>query len=136
MSNQLYPSFVDRCLTTPGGNLLTGTVKAALVDTALYSFNATHDFYNDVIAGVVGTPVTLSGKSVVNRVFDAADISFVGLSGAPSLEALILFLDVGGANSGWPLIAYIDTAAGLPVAGGASQVDVSWDNGVNKIFRM
>ena len=133
--NQKYPKFLELCLGA-GAGLLTGTVKAALVDTAVYSFSSTHDFYNDVAAGVVGIPVTLTSKSITNGVFDAADFSFTGLTSTPSVEALVIFVENGGANTTWPLVAYIDTATGLPVAAGASQVDIVWDNGTNKIFKL
>jgi hypothetical protein len=34
------------------------------------------------------------------------------------------------------LIAYIDTATGLPVTPGGGDIDITWDNGSNKIFKL
>jgi hypothetical protein len=79
--------------------------------------------------------VTLASKTVAAGVFDAADISFTGLSSAPTIEALVIYKDTG-ADATSNLIAYIDTATGLPVAAAATQVDVTWDNGANKIFKL
>lgn len=113
------------------------TIQAILVDTALYTVNLnTHDFLNDVPVGArVGSPITLSSKTSTDGVADAADISFTGLSSAPSIEALVIYKSTGTESTS-ALIAYIDTATGLPVSSGATQVDVQWDNGANKIFKL
>ena len=34
------------------------------------------------------------------------------------------------------LIAYIDTATGLPITPNGGDIIVNWDNGANKIFRL
>lgn len=112
------------------------TIKVALVDTASYTVAIdTDEFYSTISSAVVGTPITLSGKTSTLGVADANDVSFTGLSGAPSIEALVIYKDTGVAGTS-PLIAYIDTATGLPVSAGATQVDVTWDNGANKIFKL
>lgn len=113
------------------------TIQAILVDTALYTPNlATDDFLADIPVGArVGAAVTLAGKSNVAGVMDANDLAFTGLSGAPSIEALVLYKNAGSDATN-ALIAYIDTATGLPVPSGASQVNVIWDNGANKIFKL
>lgn len=115
--------------------ILTDTIKAILVDTGTYTVSInTHQFLSD-LTGTVGTAVTLGTKSSTLGVFDAADISFTGLSGAPTIEALVIYKDTGVAGTS-PLIAYIDTATGLPVSAGATQVDVAWDSGANKILAL
>lgn len=120
-----------------GVNWVGDTIKAILVDTALYTVDIdVHDFLDDIPAGArVGSPVTLSGKSNVLGVLDAADISFTGLSSAPSIEALVLYKDTGTESTS-TLLIYIDTATGLPVAAGATQVNVTFDNGANKIGKL
>lgn len=127
MSNSLYAKgeegLLDRTI-----DLTAGTVKALLVDTALYSVNkATHDFLDDIAAGArIGTMVALASKTYTNGTFDAADISFTGLVGAPTIEALVILNDTGVAATS-RLIAYIDTATGLPTPAGVTQVDVTWN---------
>lgn len=135
MSNSLYgkgrQKFLDADI-----DWSVDTIKAVLVDTASYTVSIDVDeFYSTISAAVVGTPVTLSSKTSTLGVADAADISFTGLSSAPSIEAIVIYKDTGTAATS-PLIAYIDTATGLPVASGATQVDVTWDNGSNKIFKL
>lgn len=135
MANAVYPKFKELALGA-GGNLSSGTVKCTLVDTASYTYSATHQYFSSVAGGArVGTAVTLSSKTLTDGVFDAADISFTGLSSAPSIEALVIWVDTGS-DATSPLVAYIDTATGLPVTSGATQVDVAWDNGANKIFKL
>lgn len=113
------------------------TIKAQLVDTALYTVDIdAHDNLDDIPGGArIGAPVTLTGKANVLGVFDAADLSFTGLTSAPTVEAIVIYKD-SGAEFSSTLIAYIDTATGLPVPAGATQVNVTWDNGANKIGKL
>lgn len=112
-------------------------IKAILIDAALYTVNlATHDNLDDIPVGArVGSPVTLTLLDPVAGVCDANDISFTGLSGAPSCEAIALYKDTG-VESTSTLVAHIDSATGLPTPAGVSQVDTAWDNGANKIFKL
>lgn len=111
------------------------TIKVALVDTAIYTVNlATHDFYDDVSAGVVGTPQTLGTKTITAGVADAADVTFTAVSGA-SCEALVIYKDTGTPSTS-QLIAYIDTATNLPVTPNGGDIGITWDNGANKIFKL
>lgn len=126
MANALYPSYKALILGA-GLNLTSLTIKAALVDTGVAAYNSAHDNYDDVSAGVIGTPVTLGGKSVTGGVFDSTtNPSFTGLVAAPTIEAVVLYYDSGTPSTS-TLIAWVDSATGLPVAAGATQVDVTWD---------
>lgn len=112
----------------------TDTIKVALVDTGVYTVNlSTHDFLDDV-TGVVGTAQTLGTKTVTAGVADAADVTFTSVSGN-SVEALVIYKDTGVAATS-RLIAYIDTATGLPVTPNGGNITVAWDNGANKIFKL
>ena len=111
------------------------TIKVALVDTAVYTVNlSTHDFYDDVSAGVVGTPQTLGTKTITAGVADAADVTFTAVSGA-SCEAIVIYKDTGTPSTS-QLIAYIDTATNLPVTPNGGDIGITWDNGANKIFKL
>lgn len=132
MSNALYPKFKEFLLDV----LLTGTVKVQLIDLGAYTYSAAHQFLSDIPSGArVGAPVTLSGKAATNGVFDAADPTFAGLSGAPSLEAVLYYIDTG--VEGTSRLAYLmDTATGLPISAGATGGTLVHDNGANKIFSL
>lgn len=111
-------------------------IKAILIDTADYTVNlATHQFLSDIPAAArVAVSAALTGKTVAAGVADAADLTFPAVNGDPA-EALVLYQDTGteGASR---LIAYIDTATGLPVTPNGGDINVAWDNGANKIFKL
>lgn len=112
----------------------TDTIKVVLVDTGTYTVNlSTHQFFSSV-SGVVGSAQTLGSKTVTDGVADAADVTFTAVSGA-SVEALVIYKDTGSSATS-NLIAYIDTATGLPVTPNGGDITVVWDNGANKIFKL
>ena len=52
-----------------------------------------------------------------------------------SVEALVIYQD-SGVSATSRLIAYIDTATGLPVTPNGGNITVTWDNGANRIFKL
>lgn len=134
MASAVYPKAKEAILQSL--DLSSVTLKAVLVDAADYTYSAAHDFLDDVPSiARVGTPQTLSNKSFTNGVFDADDITFTSVTG-DVCEALIIYNDSPGAESGKHLIAYIDTATGLPVTPNGGNINVAWDSGANKIFAL
>jgi hypothetical protein len=118
------------------------SIKVSLVDVGGtgYVFSPTHKFYDSVASGtnIVAGPNTLNTvpRPVANGAADGDDLTFSAVaSGKPSIEAIIIFKDTGN-NATSPLIAYIDTATGLPITPNGGDIIVTWDNGVNKIFRL
>jgi len=111
-------------------------IRVILVDAADYTVNlSTHDFLDDVIAGArVATSSALSGKTTTAGVADASDVTFSTVTGDVS-EALIIYKHTGTESTS-ALIAYIDTATGLPVTPNGGNITVTWDNGANKIFKL
>lgn len=110
-------------------------IKVALIDTADYVFSQTHQFWSSVpIAARVAVSAALTGKTTTAGVADAADVTFTAVTGDPS-EALIIFQDTGTETTS-RLIAYIDTATGLPVTPNGGDIIVAWDNGANRIFKL
>ena len=112
----------------------TDTINVALIDTGTYTYSAAHDFWDDAVAGLVGSVQALGSKTVTSGVFDAADTTFTSVSGA-TVEALIIYKSTG-VNSTSPLIAYIDTGTGFPVTPNGGNIVVTWDSGANKIFAL
>jgi hypothetical protein len=135
MANTLYDKGRERFLTA-NLNWSSDTIKAILVDTGAYTANfTTHEFLSDVSAGArIAGPVTLGSKTTTGGAADAADITFSAVSGT-SIEAIILYKDTGAEGTS-PLIAYIDTATGLPITPNGGDIIVTWDNGTNKIFKL
>ena len=111
----------------------TDNIKAALVDTTLYTKNLTTDQFLSSIA--IGARVATSGnfasKTLAAGVLDAADITFSAVTGA-ACALLVVYKDTGSAATS-PLLFAIDTATNLPVTPNGGDITVSWDNGANKI---
>lgn len=110
----------------------TDTIKCLFLDAADDTRNlATDQFLSDVASAArVGTPQTLTSKTITNGVFDAADAVFTGLTGDQS-EEILIYQDTGVEGTS-RLIANIDGLTLLPNGG---NVTIVWDNGANKIFR-
>lgn len=135
MSNALYDkgreAFLNADIDWAADN-----IKVVLVDTGAYTVNlSTHDFLDDVAGGArIATSGNLSGKTSTAGVADADDVTFTAVTGVQS-EALVIYKDTGTASTS-PLIAYIDTATGLPVTPNGGDISVTWDSGANKIFKL
>jgi hypothetical protein len=145
MANGLYAKARESFLgQSPALDWDTDTIKATLIDTGNYTVDLSSHQYmntNTVSASAkVGSPQTLSSKTVTGGVADAADVTYTSVSGA-SIEAIIVWKDGGGGGTGTsattdPLIAYIDSGTGLPVTPNGGDITVTWDNGSNKIFKL
>lgn len=111
-------------------------IKCVLVDHGTDTpVPATDQYLSDIAAGArVATSGNLSGKTVTDGVADAADVTFSAVSGA-SCESIVIYKDTGDPATS-PLIAYIDTATGLPVTPNGGDITVQWDSGANKIFKL
>lgn len=101
-----------------------------------YTFSAAHTSMSDVGATDNGRSAALGSKTVTGGVADAADTSLTATS-AVACNALVIFKHTG-TDSTARLIAYIDTpTSGLPFTPAAGQtVNITWDNGSNKIFKL
>jgi hypothetical protein len=133
MANALYPKGKEAFLNADI-DLLVDTIKISLIDTGVYTYSATHEFRSDVSNSAVISTATLSNKTTANGVFDADDALFTSVTGA-NAEALIIFQDTGfQANS--RLIAYIDSATGLPILPNGGDITVAFSSGSNKIFSL
>jgi len=114
----------------------TDDIRVILVDTGAYTVNlATHDNLDDVPGGArIATSGAFSGKTVTDGVADANDVTLSSVSGAQS-EALVIYKHTGTESTS-RLIAYIDTATGLPITPNGADITIQWDNGANKIFKL
>lgn len=130
MASALYPSFKQLLL---GGDidLMTDTINCILVDTADYTYNSAHNFYDDITsAGRVGTAQTLANKSITNGVFDADNVTFTSVTGDPT-EAVVIY-KVGAGEDSSPLIAYIEGS----ITPNGGNITVQWSDDASKIFAL
>ena len=135
MANTLYDYCRQRFLEAQI-NWMTDTVKVILVSTSAYTpQTAVHQYLADIpVSARIAGPVTLTAKATTGGAADAADCTFTSVSGA-TINAIVTYKDTGTEATS-PLIAYIDTATGLPITPNGGDIIVTWDNGVNKIFRV
>ncbi|WP_151803698.1 hypothetical protein [Acinetobacter bereziniae] len=135
MANTLFDKARQRFLEGQI-NWLTDTVKVLLVSTTAYTVNAsTHEFLSDISGSArIAGPVTLTGKSTAGGAADGADVTFTAVTGG-AIGAIVIYID-SGSEATSPLIAYLDTATGLPITPNGGDIIVTWDNGANKIFKV
>jgi hypothetical protein len=136
MANALYDTGRNAFLT---GDIdwVADDIRAILVDVADYTVDlAAHNFLDDVPSGarVATLGASLANKTAVAGVADADDATFSAVTGDPS-EALVLYRHTGTESTS-QLVAYIDSATGLPVTPNGGDIDVAWDSGANKIFKL
>ena len=121
----------------------TAVIKCALVRG--YTFNAAHKFVSDVTGAggtLVATSAALTSKTVTSGVADAADVVFSSVAAGAAIPAIIVFQSsavTGGADvaaTAQRLIAYIDTATGLPVTPNGQNITIAFDSGANRIFKL
>jgi len=134
MANALYNKGRNAFLTK-AIDWVNDTIRVYLIDTDDYTVDlANHQYLSSVAAGARVAYQALASKTAVDGVADAADTVLSSVSGDPC-EALILCM-WSGVDTSSPLIAYIDTATGLPVIPNGGDITVTWDNGANKIFKL
>lgn len=137
MANAIYPLFKQELMKGTANNLLNSTegatgVFAALV-AATYTYSAAHQFYSS-LTGIVGTDQEILTKTQVNGVFDGTDVTYTAVTGS-QVTGIVLYRKNAGANTTWPLIAYIDTGVtNLPVTPNGGNIVITWN--VSGIFAL
>lgn len=135
MANALFDSGREGFLA---GNLDwdADTIKDILVDHGTDTpAPTTDDNLDDIFAGArVATSGAFTSKTTTDGVADAADVTHSAVSGA-TIESIVIYKD-SGVESTSTLIAFIDTATGLPATPNGGDITVQWDSGSNKIFKL
>ena len=144
MANTLYDN-ARKLFLEEGIHWVDDPVKVLLVNTSLYTFSAAHTVLNDVpestrvpgTEGVLGKPLGDSTtRTTTGGAADGPDVTFVSVpAGTGPVGAIVLYIDTGNPATS-PLVAYMDTATGLPITPNGGDIIITWDNGVNKIFRL
>lgn len=136
MANTLF-DFARQRFLEGQFNWLTDTIKVYLVNSNAYTVQtAVHQYLSDIPTSArIAGPVTLTAKSTAGGAADAADCTFTSVGGSNAIHAIVIYRDTGTESTS-PLIAYIDTATGLPITPNGGDIIVTWDNGVNKIFKV
>jgi hypothetical protein len=113
------------------------TMKVALV-LPTYSVNlATHEFVTDLGANILARSPSLSSKTNVAGVLNAANALFASLAGS-AFYYLVIFKDTG-VDATAPLLSYHDTGTGLGAPGtlpNGADLTVVWDTGASKVLKI
>lgn len=133
MANRIAPLYKDAIGAEAANSSLlsaegaTTGVFLVYIDTQAYTVSDADQFYSQIAAHVVGTPVEITSKTLVNGVFDGADVSSPNFTGN-SVEAFWIYRKNAGANTTWRLIAYIDTGVtNLPFTPNGSTVNLAFN---------
>lgn len=95
---------------------------------------ATDDFLDDILSAArVATSGALASKTFTGGVFDAADMVLTSVTGDP-FESIVIYNNTPATEATKDLIAFIDTATGLPTTPNGADITVQFDSGVNRIF--
>jgi len=136
MANALYAKAKEAFLGADL-DLLNVTLKTALVKNTYSVDLVNHEFLSDVgTANIAATSFALEQIKIDDGVFDAENetIEDYGTSG---FAYLIIYQD-SGLSSTSRLIAYIDTADGLPVnsTNETISITIQWSDLATKIFSL
>jgi hypothetical protein len=122
-------------------NTTTNGPYVALLDSAVYTYVATHQYRSEltgVIAGgtpPVGRIATPTVGSVAGGVFDGDNVTFTAVTTPTSIEAFAIYRANSGANTTWRLVLYENSqVTGLPVTPNGGDITVSWST--SGIFRI
>lgn len=111
-------------------------IKVVAVDVADYTVDINVDeFLADIpVAARVATSDALTAKTKTLGVAGAANSVFPAVTGDP-FEAVVIYQDSGDAATS-RLIAYIGEGTGLPMTPNGGDINMNFDTGANKIFKI
>ena len=137
MANSLYDIAREKFLTG-SMNWSSDAFKVALVHTGTgaYTYSAAHTSLSNIGANTIngtGGAQLLTGKGYTGGAASASNVTFTSVPTGSTIEAIVIYRDEGATTT---LVAYIDTATGLPITPNGGDIIVTWDTGVNKIFRL
>ena len=134
MANALYAKGKEKILSG-SINFSSDTIKAALLSSSYTANLSTDEFWSGISANLLNTAQTLGSKSVTGGVFDAADVTFTAVTSGSTVKAVVIWKDTGTPSTS-PLLVYIDTITGFPLATNGGDITITWDDGSYKIFSL
>lgn len=143
MANVVYTKFLEGLANGTIDFDAAGTVVRCMLErsTSTYTPNKDHDYVSDLSGFVECSVASYARQTVASKAvniddandrveLDFADIAFGNLETGQTVDALVFYVQTGGDDSSASddvLIAYIDTATGLPatLGGGAFNVTIN-----------
>lgn len=134
MSNALYAKGKEKILSG-SINFVSDTIKVMLVKNTYPQNLSVDEFVADISAYRLSTDQTLGSKAVTGGVFDAGDVTYSAVTAGDTSEGVVIYKDTGNPATS-PLLMYIDTITGFPLATNGGDIVIQWDNGAYKIYAM
>ena len=134
MANVFYAKGKEKILSG-SINWVTDTIKVMLVKNTYPQNLATDEFVADISAYRLNTDQTLGAKTVAGGIFDAGDATYTAVTAGDTSEGVVIYKDTGNPATS-PLLLYIDTITGFPLATNGGDITIAWDNGAYKIFSL
>lgn len=134
MANAFYTKGKEKILSG-SINWVSDTIKVMLVKNTYPQNLATDEFVSDISAYRLNTDQTIGAKSITGGVFDGGDVTYTAVTAGDTSEGVVFYKDTGNPATS-PLLIYIDTITGFPLATSGGDVTAAWDNGANKIFSL
>jgi hypothetical protein len=120
MANRIFRKYAHALFTTKTNcpDLSADDIRVVIVDTAVDNPDTTitgDGFLADIAAGArLAVTGALAGKTVVDAVFDATDVSVPDAGGGATGEVAVVYFHTG-VEATARLLFLIDTATGLPL---------------------
>jgi hypothetical protein len=92
------------------------------------------DMGDRVSGAIVDESGNFAGKTIAAGVADATDVTVATVTG-DQFESIDIFKHTGTSSTDL-LICNIDDATGLPFTPSGGDIEVQWDAGANKIFKL
>ena len=124
-------------------NPVLGTIATAPYMGAGYAITYLSQIPNahrtfDSITGTANSLGILSALTRGNGIADASTASTTAYSvtAGRDVSAFVIYKSNGGADTADPLIAYFDSAIGMPVTANGGDITIVWDTYDNRIFKL
>jgi hypothetical protein len=118
-------------------NISSDSLKVLLVTDSYVPSQNTDQFVSNISGSYIKERTSsLTNVTNILGVIDADDVTVAQYSGL-AFKALVIYKD-SGTDSTSRLLAYIDTATGIPFAGinSTTNITINWSNGSNKIISL
>lgn len=124
MANSFYPKFKQQ-LCNKQHDLDTDGIRALLLASTVYTYDAAHDFLDDIPSYVSMSP-DLTSPTIALGVFDTADFSWLAVTGVAVDQIALVNYGMGGSNAARGLIAFYDASiTGLPLTPNGGDVNAA-----------
>ena len=122
-------------------NWLNDTIKATLVSSSYVPDAANHQYVDPSLWAHTGSwsGQVLTGKTGTSGEAGASNVTFLAVPAPYTINYVALYKESGNnSKSQWQLIALLDSnnVTGLPLTGSGADITISFNTGVNKIFKL